>query len=91
MASQMTSYNDALKPRSGIPKIRRPVLRMECSDMFFLMTLMVLCRQRVHALFVGGHWASAPMQQAQEAIQSIADQLPKPVTPLLVPLPRLMV
>jgi len=68
MASLLTGQDDALKPWTGIPKIHRPVLWMEWSDMFVLMSLMCSCLQRTTVLFVGLHRPSAPIRRAQPAI-----------------------
>ncbi len=59
------------------------------SEMFVLMSLILLCLQRVRALIGGTDQPSAPAVRAARAIKLVMAPQAPPLAPIHAPMPRL--
>jgi len=91
VATRSSGQDDALKPRTGTPKILSPWLGMDQSDMFVLMSLMMHCLQRTRVVWLGNRRPSAFAQLAHPAVMPAANASSNLIAPLHAPIPRLTV
>jgi hypothetical protein len=61
----------------------------DLSEMFVLMSLILMCLQRVRALFIGTDQPSAPAVRAAWATKLVVAPHSPPLAPIHAPMPRL--